>query len=269
MFSEDLKGMIPTVLDCPRFKAVGDVTRKSRSDSCTTGSSSGGISNISGVSLNDSSSKSAGKHHNSVISDRVQTLSPIPSAGSLSTVKSSGHGQVRKSSFTANVSKRKSNSRLSHQDALGYATLRILHRGRRPLPATVPALSPLSPIELIAFQDLRQMSPLVRPRHSVNKPLMSEFEAHSVKLSHLLSEVGVSPTLPYQSSHSHITCPSGLPTPDDDTAWSGPCYMGICLPQRLAELFPDDDEEPRLPRTAAKETYNRQMTDSNIDPGYY
>lgn len=43
--------------------------------------------------------------------------------------------------------------------------------------------------------------------------------------------------------------------------------MGICLPQRLAELFPDDDEEPRLPRTAAKETYNRQMTDSNIDPG--
>lgn len=42
---------------------------------------------------------------------------------------------------------------------------------------------------------------------------MSEFEAHSVKLGHLLSEVGVPPTLPYQSSHSCITCPSGLPTP--------------------------------------------------------
>ncbi|XP_075235029.1 uncharacterized protein LOC142332466 [Lycorma delicatula] len=41
---------------------------------------------------------------------------------------------------------------------------------------------------------------------------MSEFEAHSVKVSHLLSEVGVPPTLPYQSSHSCITCPSGLPT---------------------------------------------------------
>ena len=74
-------------------------------------------------------------------------------------------------------------SQLSHQDALGYATLRSLYKGRRPFLSPSPNLtlpitpsmqlnlSPLSPIELIAFQDWRQMSPLARPKHSENQPL--------------------------------------------------------------------------------------------------
>lgn len=68
---------------------------------------------------------------------------------------------------------------MSPQDVVGYAALRNLQRSRRPtlfssphFPSAAPhTLSPLSPIELFAFQDWKQMSPLVRPKHPDNHPM--------------------------------------------------------------------------------------------------
>lgn len=70
-----------------------------------------------------------------------------------------------------------SGPQMSPQDMVGIAALRNLHRSRRPKFFASPhlslhfsqsapnSLSPLSPIELMAFQDWKQMSPLVRPKH--------------------------------------------------------------------------------------------------------
>lgn len=71
----------------------------------------------------------------------------------------------------------------SPKDIAGYAALQSLHRNRRPTFFATPHrsfpfhqsspgnVSPLSPIELIAFQDWKQMSPLVRPKHPDIHPM--------------------------------------------------------------------------------------------------
>nr|CAD7403074.1 unnamed protein product [Timema cristinae] len=146
---------------------------KSRSNSCT---------DSSGVSSCDSG---LGRH---VISERIQTLSPIPSSASLSTLKSAGipGDKTRKMSYweavtvlvintyksgaspslilvlTAPpllgsttseglaVSPDVAHMRLSQQDLLGYATLRSLKRHCRPMYSDT---SILATAELIGFDD--------------------------------------------------------------------------------------------------------------------
>lgn len=31
----------------------------------------------------------------------------------------------------------------------------------------------------------------------------------------------------------------------EETVNTGPCYLGICLPQRLVDLFPDEEDIPK------------------------
>uniref|UniRef100_A0A1B6C0I0 Rapamycin-insensitive companion of mTOR domain-containing protein n=1 Tax=Clastoptera arizonana TaxID=38151 RepID=A0A1B6C0I0_9HEMI len=145
---------------------------------------------------------------------------------------------------------------LSSQDALGYAKLRSLNRGRRPPLSPTPSLSlafssynqvnlsPLSPIELLAFQDWKQMSPLVRPKHCENQPLSSEFEARGIRWP-LLSDAVAARTLHYESSRSFITDSPDHDNGEDLTSY-GPCYLGICLPQNLSVLFPELEPKKQI-----------------------
>nr|CAD7269025.1 unnamed protein product [Timema shepardi] len=117
---------------------------KSRSNSCT---------DSSGVSSCDSG---LGRH---AISERIQTLSPIPSSASLSTLKSAvvPGDRTRKMSMQSSttseglaVSPDVAHMRLSQQDLLGYATLRSLKRHCRPMYSDT---SILATAELIGFDD--------------------------------------------------------------------------------------------------------------------
>ncbi|XP_039296287.1 uncharacterized protein LOC120354101 [Nilaparvata lugens] len=240
--------------------------RKNRPSSC----------DISSGSSTDSVQQ-YGKYN---VADRIQTLSPIPSSGSLTTIKYPAvtNPRSRRTSVTNSVSSHKS-ARLSQQDAQGYATLRFLHRGRRPLlnttnqlttsfnqlTTTFNQLTPLSPIEQLASADLRrQISPLVRPRNMVHQVEASEFEG-GVGAEAVLCDVtagkNVHNMMPYQSSRSCIARGSDA-SGAEESSWSGPTYLGICLPHNLCDLFPSDDLRHDKPKP-----YNRTDVDTNQDAG--
>ncbi|XP_046679270.1 rapamycin-insensitive companion of mTOR-like isoform X3 [Homalodisca vitripennis] len=223
------------------------------SESSTSGTSSGGES----------------YQPRTYISERLmQTLSPIPSSGSIATVKS--HRRISVASSQG--------PQLSPQDMMGYAALRKIHHSRRPklfasphlslhFSQSAPAhLSPLSPIELIAFQDWKQMSPLVRPKHPDNHPVEPQFEVSGVHCP-LPSDSLAPQTLHYESSRSCIA-----PPPDDSVEEStGPCYLGICLPQHIIDLFPVEElpvrpEDPHLDN-ASTTGMDVSSCDSETDTG--
>ncbi|KAI5755616.1 hypothetical protein M8J77_018382 [Diaphorina citri] len=240
---------------------MSDVCKKSRSDSCCTDSSTSGVSSCD--------SSHAPRYH--AIGEKVhQTLSPIPSTGSIATMKSvhpkppdtsGGTTSKHRNSFSLR-------SKLMTQHSIGHSTFLSL-RSLRPHP------SPSVSIDLINFAEGNKMSPLVRPKLSakyMHQPVSSEFEVTELPgllLSDeeptpttptvssefevtelpglLLSDEEPTPTTPtvlagaYPSSRSCIVGPAGQPTfgeSETEDLWSGPCYQGICLPLHLPQMFP-------------------------------
>nr|CAD7451089.1 unnamed protein product [Timema bartmani] len=165
---------------------------KSRSNSCT---------DSSGVSSCDSG---LGRH---VISERIQTLSPIPSSASLSTLKSAGvqGDRTRKMSMHSSttseglaVSPDVAHMRLSQQDLLGYATLRSLKRHCRPMYSDT---SILATAELIGFDD-HGASKVRSLDRQFSQTILCEFESSSPPPLLDGSSIGAKP---YIGSRSNIT----------------------------------------------------------------
>ncbi|XP_021912957.1 rapamycin-insensitive companion of mTOR isoform X2 [Zootermopsis nevadensis] len=232
----------------------GEQENKGHSNSCT---------DSSGVSSCDSGLAHTGK----LGGVHEQTLSPIPSSTSLNTLKS---GAVTEQSKGSQVTYKKfspihgsvnsglispdtSSSCLSQQDVLGYATLRSLHRYRRPLYSDTVSLAAM---ELLMFDEHRHITSSSRSA-SVSRALkvrsldrqyvhpgMCEFEASlPPQLLSGASSVSLAART-YIGSRSNLVAArhSGLVTESSSTQQ---CYMGICLPRELASLYPRDDPATR------------------------
>ncbi|XP_066994227.2 rapamycin-insensitive companion of mTOR [Anabrus simplex] len=216
---------------------------KSRSNSCT---------DSSGVSSCDSG---LGKH---TTSERIQTLSPIPSSTSLNTLKSaginrrssmsSGRKHSMQGSITSEGTPSSPDTRISQQDLLGYATLRSLHRYRRPVYSDS---SSLAAEELLGFDDpCAGVSARAIERNSERQhqnPMLCEFEA---PIPPQLLSGGSSASLAartYYGSRSNIGGQQGIPRESELTQQ---CYMGICLPRQLGAVFPQDGQsDPQVQTT--------------------
>lgn len=217
-----------------------ELCKKSRSDSCCTDSSTSGVSSCD--------SSHVPRYH--AIGEKVhQTLSPIPSTGSIATMKS-----VHPSA--GSTSKHRNSFSLRAKHSLGHSTFLSL-RSLRPHP------SPSVSLDLINFTEGTKMSPLIRPKLSakyMHQPVASEFEVTG--LPDLLLNEAESPTLcqlsgSYPSSRSCIVGPHEQPTMSDNALWNGPCYQGICLPLHLPQMFPPLD------------TLYPQQTSRRHDQGMY
>ncbi|XP_069677672.1 rapamycin-insensitive companion of mTOR isoform X2 [Periplaneta americana] len=245
----------------------GEQESKSRSNSCT---------DSSGVSSIDSGLGPAAKHGG----PHEQTLSPIPSSTSLNTLKSSAVTQQSKgsqniyrklSSIHGSVTSEglaspdTSSCRLSQQDILGYATLRCLHRYRRPLYSDSVSLAAM---ELLVFDDHGHASSSSRSAsasralkvRSLDRqyahPGIGEFEA---SLPPQLLSGGSSISLSgrqYIGSRSNLAAirQSGTVNASSSTQQ---CYMGICLPRELALLYPDE-QTTRIGEIPERDSHRRE-----------
>ncbi|XP_053602519.1 rapamycin-insensitive companion of mTOR [Plodia interpunctella] len=191
-------------------------------------------SSTSGVSSCDSF---LGKY---AIPDRVLTLSPIPSSSSLHASRARASGLLRRtsnSSFGPDVA----SSPPSQLDITGYATLKSLNRHRRPH---------LSESAATGSSDLDELSWLLADSGRRSKPFSSlrdrakSTRERITKLSLLEYD-----WKPLSSSSPPRTQPppaAGRPPPaagrTPPAALHSPAYIGICLPERLADLFPRDEE---------------------------
>lgn len=230
---------------------------KSRSNSCSD----------SGVCSYDST---GGKQ----TTDRIQTLSPIPSSTSLNTLKSatlSGaptslvtpittlqqEDRVRRTSFQGSITSdhlspthSALSSRLSQQDVAGYATLRSLQHQQRPqLPNLSSNLNHSFGAADNFLDDLTGLSSSSLTRERQSSSLLSSMRRLKVR------------SLDRQSTHpafsnfdSKITDEIFVETP---TATSSPnktgvsnltkdsnqCYMGISLPLSSSSIFPSNTSE--------------------------
>ncbi|XP_014239263.1 rapamycin-insensitive companion of mTOR isoform X2 [Cimex lectularius] len=164
--------------------------RKSRSNSYTDSSTSG--------------DSTYGMRHYSV-SDRVPTLSPIPSAGSLTAFNPQ---TTKRTSLTSNFSR--SSLRGSRQ-----SILRSLEQ------------SSTFPLGLITYGDLL-CSPSPRQKHTLNELQWSETPAIEEPDFSTL-ETSLIDTTSLQSNSN-----DGLDVPM-------PIYMGICLPAQIGCLFPKEE----------------------------
>ncbi|CAG2069578.1 unnamed protein product, partial [Timema podura] len=140
-------------------------------------------------------------------SERIQTLSPIPSSASLSTLKSAGvqGDRTRKMSMHSSttseglaVSPDVAHMRLSQQDLLGYATLRSLKRHCRPMYSDT---SILATAELIGFDD-HGASKVRSLDRQFSQTILCEFESSSPPPLLDGSSIGAKP---YIGSRSNIT----------------------------------------------------------------
>ncbi|KAL1116469.1 hypothetical protein AAG570_004942, partial [Ranatra chinensis] len=176
------------VLDCLiKFELYSG--RKSRSNSYTDSSTSG--------------DSNYGNRHYSV-SERVQTLSPIPSSGSLATVPAT---QTRRASVLSGFSR---NSLRSSRQSI----LKVL-----PQPSVYP-------IGLIPYGELHQLSPVLRCRTAAEIDFSAPDSSAPADFSTLDPELENSPGRGYSR------------TDMEDTA---ACYMGVCLPSVLGTLFPKEE----------------------------
>ncbi|GLH11487.1 Rapamycin-insensitive companion of mTOR [Gryllus bimaculatus] len=218
---------------------------KSRSNSCT---------DSSGVSSCDSG---AGRH---APSERLPpTLSPIPSSASLHTLQTntmirrasqisqrklsaSTHGSVTSegthSSPSDTIVGASSMSRLSQQDLLGYATLRSLHRHRRPL---LSDSSSSKGDTMLAFDDSFPLSLSITGIGASSPASSRGLKVQSLDrhFSHpALGELEgrVNPLL--QEGSNSLPLEVGTKTRNEP---GHPCYLGICLPRDIMVIYRCDN----------------------------
>lgn len=204
------------------------VPHRRRDNSCTE-------STTSGVSSCDSV---LGKY---VINERVQTLSPIPSSSSLSTLKTGlefrrqNSEGVRRVSLSIQSSSASNSltvsppdpslSRLSHQDLVGYNTLRTLRRVRLSSRNSAGKEDPIT-----SLANSRRSNSLSRQLSS------SGFDDDPLENALF----GGPESLPISGTHK-------LHQPIRDCSReTGRIYMGICLPRQFGKLFPNDKASRRL-----------------------
>ncbi|XP_073992132.1 rapamycin-insensitive companion of Tor isoform X2 [Rhodnius prolixus] len=154
-----------------------------------------------------SESKAEQSDSSDYASERVQTLSPIPSTGSLATFQSHRH---RGSSIVSNFSR--TSLRGSQQS--------ILRSFEQPSPY---------PLGLITYGDLHQLSPVNRP-----KPAFHEIDWNAPKSL---------PEPDFSTVDTETLDITSLPSNSNDILEVPlPIYMGICLPYDVGCLFPKEEK---------------------------
>lgn len=185
---------------------------------------SGTDSNTSGVSSYESVFAVA-------TSDMCKTLSPIPSSSNLLEVKKPNE-RFRRISLTG-ASFREST--ISSQDAQGYAKLRLLRRYQRPM------LSESAADELADIIDTNVR--LTGKGGQTPRLKVRSLDRHS----NLIDIDGMNDTS--LSSGANV---SYVPAA---TYTRGPCYLGICMPKNILDLFP---------AKVSNGTYVSRWTDVNL-----
>ncbi|XP_018335071.1 uncharacterized protein LOC108743965, partial [Agrilus planipennis] len=212
------------------YKMVAELPHRYR-DNSVTESTTSGVSSCESV---------LGK---ATTNERVQTLSPIPSSSSLSTLKTSGLKMGRGGEPTRRISVQSysgttpsdrstvspagsTSSRLSYRDLMGYAKLRSLrsmsHFGMEST-MTVKSVKTLT-----NFEGYTNVSMLSEQRGSFGKNFPDSLSLRSFSSVQKFSV-------------------------KDETKEQ--CYMGICLPRKLSDMFPE--EPSKFQRTS---TYGKRIS---------
>ncbi|GBP15175.1 Rapamycin-insensitive companion of mTOR [Eumeta japonica] len=193
------------------------------------------------------------------IPDRVLTLSPIPSSSSLHGMKGTSQRprlvdtqrRTSTSSFTAPDT---ASSPPSQKDMAGYATLKSLNRHRRPhlSESAATGSSEIDELSWILsehrrtkpFSSLRDRAKATRER--ITKLSLLDYDWKPMSSAESGSSRQMSP--PTGERRTECAAPA-LPLPHDR-----PCYLGICLPQNIIDLFPRGEGDETILESYAGDT---------------
>ncbi|KAK4875147.1 hypothetical protein RN001_011569 [Aquatica leii] len=200
-------------------------------------------------------------------SERMHTLSPIPSSSSLSTLKPPAVRMRRHSESTRRVSLQNVgfseqstispagsiSAKLSHQDMVGYTKLRSLRSSRA---NCNPLYSEDELYEVFAPGSLLTNTPSKLHEQHGNHELLNyaDFRSRSFRNNYLDN-----------LSLTSLSSVQKFTVKDDQN--KGQCYMGICLPRVLKNFFPDNQVTRRL-SSVGKNVFDNVSTvsdDSNLE----
>ncbi|KAF5269709.1 hypothetical protein FQA39_LY08632 [Lamprigera yunnana] len=201
--------------------------------------------------------------------EHINTLSPIPSSSSLSTLKTSAVRMRRHSESTRRISLQSIamsdrstispagsvSGKLSHQDMMGYTILRSLRStriNRNPLYNEDEFSEVFAPESLLCNASSKLLD---HGSHNISSYV--DFRSKSFRTNYLdnMSLTSLSSVQKFIVKDEHN---------------KGQCYMGICLPLVLENLFPEHQIVSRrlsFPGKSAFDNISTISDDSNIDNG--
>ncbi|CAH0381377.1 unnamed protein product [Bemisia tabaci] len=178
-------------------------------------------------STNSSCDSSSSKEHSM---EHAQKVAPNVSSSHLESFRS-----LKSSVPHLTFDQIKSSRRVHHQNILGYNTLKLLNWHRRP--HLISPSSTTAAVELFSIQDLKQMSPLVRPKLSSKHTPKIILESDEF---YPLNKIDSLPAVSYPSSSVNLPfhfSDDNNCSHDFKLAIEEPFYRGICLPLNLECIF--------------------------------
>ncbi|KAG7299403.1 hypothetical protein JYU34_016353 [Plutella xylostella] len=178
-----------------------------------------------------------------VFPDRVLTLSPIPSSSSLYGLKGTSQRRPDRRPSTASfTAPDAASSPPSQKDMVGYATLKSLNRSRRPH-LSESAATGAGDIEELSWmlEPSRRSKPFssLRDRGKVIKERMAKLSLLEYDWKPISStDTGSSRQSPPPRAERR---PARVQAPGEHT-----CYIGVCLPANIVDLFPRGESEDSM-----------------------